>query len=289
MTLDALVTAMAERLHAAGCSFGHGTTNADDEAAWLVQWRLGLPLDTIGDEPERAITPEKQALCEALIDERIRTRQPAAYLTGEAWLHGWPFDVDASTIVPRSLIAEPLLDESLDAVLGQAPAQVLDLCTGNGSLAVLAASTWPEAQVLGTDLSTAALAVAARNVHRHGLAERIALRAGDGLAALRADEHFDLVLCNPPYVNSASMAALPPEYQAEPALALAGGADGMDFIRTLIPAVVAHLSAHGALVLEIGHERAHFECAFPHLQPLWLDTSAGDEQVLLLTRDALTP
>ena len=166
------------------------------------------------------------------------------------------------------------------------PARVLDLCTGNGSLAVLAARAWPEAQVDATDLCADALAVAALNVTRHGLDERIQLHQGDGLAA--AHERYDLILCNPPYVNQSSMRALPAEYRAEPALALDGGVDGMDFVRGLCRDAPRHLHAHGALVLEIGHERAHFESAFPALQPVWLPTSAGDDQVLLLTRADLS-
>jgi ribosomal protein L3 glutamine methyltransferase len=228
----------------------------------------------------------EHAAIEALVDERIRSRKPAAYLTGEAWLQGLPFFVDERVIVPRSLIAEPLADGVLDACLAEAPRRVLDLCTGNGSLAVLAALAWPGAAVDATDLSADALAVARRNLDRHSLVDRIRLRQGDGLAA--ADGRYDLILCNPPYVNQDSMANLPPEYRAEPALALAGGADGMDFVRTLLSGAAAHLEAQGLLVLEIGHERPHFEAAFPTLQPLWLNTSAGDDQVLLLGREQLT-
>jgi ribosomal protein L3 glutamine methyltransferase len=268
------------RLEEAGVSFGHGTTNAFDEAAWLVLWRLGLPLDDLDGVADMPLTPQQQAAVEALTDERIRTRKPAAYLTGEAWLQGLPFHVDERVIVPRSLIAEVLAEGLIDAWLGAAPRRVLDLCTGNGSLAVLAALAWPEAEVDATDLSADALAVARLNVERHGVAGRVRLRQGDGLAA--ADGRYDLILCNPPYVHQASMDRLPAEYRAEPAMALAGGADGMDFVRPLLAGVAAHLRPSGALVLEIGHERAHFEAAFPRLQPLWLSTSAGDDQVLLL-------
>lgn len=289
-TLAQAVAAAASRLQAAGAAFGQGTTNAHDEAAWLVLWRLGLPLDTPLDTPRR-LTPAEQAAVDTLIGERIGTRRPAAYLTGEAWLQGVPFFVDERVIVPRSLIAEPLADGTLDAWLNTRTQRVLDLCTGNGSLAVLAALAWPEVQVLATDLSADALAVAARNVQRHGLQQRITLRQGDGLAALQPGERFDLILCNPPYVNAASMAALPPEFRAEPALALDGNADGagdgMAFVRALLAGVRAHLNDDALLVLEIGHERAHFDAAFPDLPVVALPTSGGDDAVLLIEADAL--
>jgi ribosomal protein L3 glutamine methyltransferase len=302
MNVLELIERSSARLEKAGVSFGHGTTNAFDEAAWLVLWKLGLPLDALDEVAEQALGAQQCAAVEALLDQRIATRQPAAYLTGEAWLQGVPFFVDERTIVPRSLIAEVLCEGTLDAWLDPRPEagleagaetgtdearapQVLDLCTGNGSLAVLAALCWPQAQVQGTDLSAAALAVAQRNVQRHALEGRVNLRQGDGLAV--AHGPYDLILCNPPYVNRTSMQSLPPEYRAEPALALDGGPDGMDFIRPLLAQAAAHLRPGGALVLEIGHERAHFEAAFPTLSPLWLSTSAGDDQVLLLTREDL--
>ena len=285
MKLIDAVERAAARLDAAGVSFGHGTTNAFDEAAWLVLWRLGLPLDALDDSADRDLGAAEQAAVDALIEQRIGTRQPAAYLTGEAWLQGLPFFVDERVIVPRSLIAEVLAEGSAEPWMTGKPQRILDLCTGNGSLAVLAALAWPAAQVDATDLSADALAVARRNVDRHGVADRVHLRQGDGLAA--AQGRYDLVLCNPPYVNRASMQALPPEYQAEPTLALDGGADGMDFIRPLLRALPAHLAPGGVLLLEIGHERDHFEAAFPHLQPVWLSTSAGDDAVLLLTRENL--
>ena len=290
-TVGALMDSGAQQLEAAGVAFGHGTTNARDEAAWLVLWRLGLPLDSALDEESehsirnRAVTPAQQALVATLFDERIQTRKPAAYLTREAWLQGVPFYVDERAIVPRSFIAELIADGSFDDWLGEHTGQVLDLCTGNGSLAVLAAMAWPEVQVTGADLSPGALAVARINVDKHGLQERIALQLSDGLESLPGP--WDLIVCNPPYVNAASMAALPQEYRAEPALALAGGSDGMDFIRRLLVDAPACMSEHAVLVLEIGNERPFFEAAFAHLPVFWLETSAGDDQVLLVTREAL--
>ena len=297
MTLMALVQACAARLADAGVSFGHGTTNALDEAAWLVLWQLGLPLDTpLDGEDSLADTPvaaEKQALVQALVAERISSRKPAAYLTHEAWLQGFAFYVDERVIVPRSLIAELLVDGGMDYFLHPSTHKVLDLCTGNGSLAVIAASVFPDVTVTASDLSSDALAVAQINVQKHGLQERVTLVASDGLAApeLAALGPFDLIVCNPPYVNRQSMADLPPEYRAEPAMALdgnlGGGSDGMDFVRSLLQSVAAHLNPQGVLVLEIGNERPYFEAAFPSLEVIWLETSAGEDQVLLLTRETL--
>ena len=289
-TVAALVQSGADLLTAAGVSFGHGTTNAHDEAAWLVLWRLRLPLDSdLGDRPDsvakKAVAPDELALVATLFDERICTRKPAAYLTREAWLQGVPFYVDERAIVPRSFIAELLADGSIDDFLGEHTRRVLDLCTGNGSLAVLAAMAWPDVEVTGADISPDAMAVARINVDQHGLQDRISLQLSDGLAQLPGP--WDLILCNPPYVNAASMAQLPAEYRAEPTLALAGGADGMDFIRQLLQDAPARMSENAVLVLEIGNERSHFEAAFGQLPVYWIDTSAGEDQVLLATRQAL--
>ena len=279
--------AASARLDEAGVSFGHGTANAFDEAAWLVLWKLGLPLDDLDGVAERVLAPAEIAALDAFVGERIASRKPAAYLTGEAWLQGVPFTVDERAIVPRSLIAEVLADGVIDAWMPAGTERVLDLCTGNGSLAVLAAMAWPEVAVDAADLSADALAVAALNLERHGLRERVRLLQGDGLAAV-GDARYDLILCNPPYVNEASMQALPAEFRAEPRLALAGGADGMDFIRGLLAAAPAHMTDDAVLVLEIGHERAHFEAAFPRLEVAWLPTQLHDDAVLLVTRAALT-
>jgi ribosomal protein L3 glutamine methyltransferase len=283
--LLSLIERCSARLQEAGVCFGHGTDNAFDEAVWLALWQLGLPLDDLDGVAEMALSTTQRSAIEALVDKRIATRQPAAYLTGEAWLQDLPFHVDERVIVPRSLIAEPLAEGAIDACMAEAPRRVLDLCTGSGSLAVLAALAWPQARVDATDLSADALAVARLNVERHQLGERIHLCQGDSLAAAKG--RYDLILCNPPYVNQTSMEQLPPEYRAEPALALAGGPDGMNFVRRLIAGVGTYLEPQGVLVLEIGHERPHFEAAFSQLQPLWLSTSAGEDQVLLLTREQL--
>jgi ribosomal protein L3 glutamine methyltransferase len=286
MTLIELVEASAKELAAAGVVFGHGTNNAFDEAAWLVLWRLGLPLDDLDGVAAMAVSPQQQESVGELIGERIRSRKPAAYLTREAWLQGVPFYVDERSIVPRSFIAELLVDGGIDAWLSEDTRRVLDLCTGNGSLAVLAAMAYPDVSVEAADISAAALAVARINIDKHGLGDRVRLFHSDGLNA--AVGRYDLILCNPPYVNADSMAQLPAEYRAEPELALAGGVDGMDFIRRLLRDAPAHLNDHGVLVLEIGNERSHFEAAFSRLEVVWLETSAGEDQVLLVTRESLS-
>jgi ribosomal protein L3 glutamine methyltransferase len=284
---------VAAQLEAAGVSFGHGTTNAFDEAAWLVLWSLKLPLDSLDFEQNRPVAGAEYARIATLLRARIETRKPVAYLTQEAWLQGVPFYVDERVIVPRSFIAELLTDAdgqaTLDYWLRDDTQYVLDLCTGNGSLAVLAAMVFPGIQVQGADISLDALAVAAINVEKHGLLSRIELIHSDGLSQCQGIQGrpYDLILCNPPYVNSASMAALPAEYRAEPGISLAGGTDGMDFIRPLLLAAPKVMSQHAVLVLEIGNERVFFERAFPRLQSVWLETSAGYDQVVLLTRDTL--
>jgi ribosomal protein L3 glutamine methyltransferase len=291
VNLNELLSQAGQRLEAAQLAYGHGTTNAQDEAAWLVLWQLGLPLDSDLDAlAQRPIGTAEQAAVLDLIQRRIDTREPAAYLTGEAWLQGVPFYVDRRAIVPRSFIAELLAEGSIDPWLDDRTRDVLDLCTGNGSLAVLAAMAYPEVQVTGADISPDALAVARINVDRHGLQNRVRLVESDGLKACPGP--WDLILCNPPYVSAQSMAALPPEYLAEPGLALdgntAGGQDGMDFVRVLLRGATRCLKPGGVLVLEIGNERGHFEAAFPELEAIWLETSAGDDQVLLLTLESLS-
>jgi ribosomal protein L3 glutamine methyltransferase len=282
-----LIESCARQLTQAQVGFGHGTANAFDESAWLVLWCLGLALDELDSVQAQPVAPADQARVKTLIQERIRRRLPAAYLTHEAWLMGVPFYVDERSIVPRSFIAELLVNGAIDYWLSEKTQRVLDLCTGNGSLAVLAAMTYPDVQVDGADISCDALEVARINVNKHALQNRITLLVSDGLKNVHGP--YDLILCNPPYVNALSLAALPAEYKAEPELALAGGADGMDFIRQLLLDLALKLSPHGVLVLEIGNEREHFELAFPTLEVVWLETSAGEDQVVLLTRDTLHP
>jgi len=301
MDLKQLIHTSANQLDQAKVAFGHGTLNAQDEAAWLVLWQLKLPLDLdlnediLGLQQQLTsvnasidlgnISPIQIEACHALIDQRIQTRKPAAYLTQEAWLQGIPFYVDERSIVPRSFIAELIAEGAFDAWLSETSHAFLDLCTGNGSLAVLCAMAYPEIAVTGADISKDALAVAKINVDQHQLSNRIQLVESDGLQGLT--QSFDCIVCNPPYVCEASMQGLPAEFKAEPLLALAGGTDGMDFIRQLFIDLPDRMNHKAILILEIGNEREHFEAAFPRLEAVWLETSAGEDQVLLLTKEAL--
>ncbi len=289
-----LLQVAQNRLEQAELSYGHGTTNAHDEAVWLVLWSLGLPLDCDLEQVATQAVDEVQVeRAMALVDERITSRKPAAYLTHEAWLQGVPFYVDERAIVPRSFIAELIANaegaESIDPWLGEHTRKVLDLCTGNGSLAVLAALAWPDVQVDAADISPDALAVARINVERHQLQDRVRLVESDGWSALPGS--YDLILCNPPYVCRAGMDALPPEYLAEPRISLDGGLeggdDGMDFVRHLLADAARHMNPGAVLVLEIGNEREHFERAFPRLEAYWPDTTSGTGPVVLLTQEAL--
>ena len=290
LTVIELIDSVSAQLKAAGLSlangFGQGTLNAFDEAAWLVLWRLGLPLHDLQRVANQPVAQSERVQVATLLEARITTRKPLAYLTNEAWLQGVPFYVDERVIIPRSFIAEVIVDESMDPWLSDSTHRVLDLCTGNGSLAVLAAMAYPEVVIDAADISADALAVARINVAKHDLADRITLIQSDGLNACTGK--YDLILCNPPYVNAATMATLPAEFKAEPTLALASGSDGMDFIRQVFLTIAQRMSENAVLVLEIGNERDNFEAAFPRLEVFWLETSAGDEQVLLVTREALT-
>jgi ribosomal protein L3 glutamine methyltransferase len=297
LTVLELIEDTAAQLQAAGLTlangFGQGTLNAFDEAAWLVLWRLGLPLDDLDSVENQYVTQENRAQVATLLEARIATRKPLAYLTNEAWLQGVAFYVDERVIIPRSFIAELIVGESIDPWLSESTHSVLDLCTGNGSLAVLAAMAYPDVVIDAADISIDALAVARINVDKYDMSQRITLIESDGLAACNGQQNggYDLILCNPPYVNATTMATLPAEFKAEPALALDGnmssGTDGMDFIRSLFLTIAAHMSENAVLVLEIGNERENFESAFPMLEPLWFETSGGPDQVMLLTKQQL--
>ncbi len=288
LTLRDLLRWAISRFHAADLVFGHGSDNAWDEAAYLLLHALHLPPDTLEPFLDARLLERERQRCVDLIHERVNTRKPAAYLTGEAWLQGERFLVDERVIVPRSAIAE-LLGDGLAPWVSDTDAveRVLDLCTGSACLAILAAYAFAAATVDAVDVSADALEVAQSNIALHNLQSRVTALRSDLFAQIPAERRYDLIICNPPYVNAQAMAALPPEYRHEPRLALAGGQDGMDLVRRILAGAPDHLSAEGLLVLEIGHEQAHFEAAFPHLDPVWLSTTGASDQILLLRRAQL--
>jgi len=287
MTLIELVDRESARLDQAGVSFGQGTTNAFDEAAWLVQWALGLPLDALDGQADRPVSAEEAAKAAALIDRRIATRQPAAYLTGEAWLQGVPFYVDERVIIPRSYIAELLADGLSPYVADRTTIKsALDLCTGSGCLAVLLAHAFGEADVDAVDISADALAVAQRNVSDYGLAGRINLIRSDLFDNVPA-KSYDLIISNPPYVTAVAMEELPAEYRHEPVLALAGGDDGLDAVRTILRKAPQFMNRDGLLIVEIGQGRDAAEAAFPRMPFVWLSTPSSEDAVFLLSRDEI--
>lgn len=261
MRLGELIRQTERRLRAARLHYGHGTDNPRDEAAFLVLRGLGLPFDA---DLERAADPGR---IEKLVRRRIKERMPAAYLLHEAWLCGLPFYVDRRVIVPRSHIAE-LLAERLQPWRRAAVRRVLDLCTGCGCLAILAARAFPRVRVDASDLSNAALAVARRNVSRYRLGNRVRLIRSDVFANLKG-ERYDLIVSNPPYVSSASMRKLPAEYRQEPGFALAAGKLGLDIVSRILADAAAHLAQHGLLVCEVGDARKALERAFPRLPFVW--------------------
>jgi ribosomal protein L3 glutamine methyltransferase len=276
------LAATIERFERAGLFFGHGSSNADDEAIYLLLHTLHLPLDDLDSVLDRPLSATEAQLLEKIARRRIEERIPAAYLTHEAWLGQYRFYVDERVIVPRSYIAELLREELYPWIDGDEPVgKALDLCTGSGCLAVLIALAFPNADVDATELSPAAMAVAARNIADYGLLDRVHLRGGDLFAGLNA--RYDLIVCNPPYVNQESMQNLPQEFRAEPAMALAGGEDGLEIVRRLLVQAGAHLNERGILVVEIGHNRETLEQAYPSLPFTWLETSGGDGFVFLLT------
>jgi ribosomal protein L3 glutamine methyltransferase len=276
------------RFLSAGLAFGHGATTALDEAAFLILEGLKLPIDTLDPFLDARLMRHERARVSDLIEARATTRKPAAYLLNRAYIKGVPFYVDERVIVPRSLIGELVMTAFADdnALTGD-PASistVLDLCAGGGSLAILAARVFPNARIEAVDSSAGALDVARRNLEEHGLCDRIALKRGDLFAPVK-DAQYDLILANPPYVDAATMAEFPPEYAAEPKIAHAGGADGLDIVRRILNEAPAHLTADGALVCEVGGGRAQLEREFPHLPFVWLDTEETEGEVFLLRGD----
>ena len=289
LTLDQCIDQIARRLEEADLHYGHGAIDAQSEALWITSKQLDLsPADAL-NHLEQLMSAEQIAKALEITETRISTRKPLAYILGEAWLMGVPFFSSEQSIVPRSWIAELIVDGSLEPWL-PADGKALDLCTGNGSLAILLALACPDIHVSACDISLPALAVASRNLDRHSLTSQVELFEGDLWDALpepHEDNLFDLIICNPPYVNASSMNALPAEYHAEPALALAGGDDGMDLIRKIIAGAPDYLSERGAILIEIGNEYEHFKNAFPQIPVIWMEVSAGDEQVLLIQAEDL--
>jgi ribosomal protein L3 glutamine methyltransferase len=277
---DALLEA-TPRLEQARLAYGHGTQNALDEAAWLVLHAAGLPPQDLNGHLEDTLTPEQLRAARGLVAKRIRTRKPLAYLLNEAWLGPYRFYVDERVIVPRSFIGELMLKEEIEV-----PRTVLDLCTGSGCLAIVAALRNPSATIEGADLSNDALAVAKKNVADYKLAKRVRLVKSDLFSALEG-RRYELILSNPPYVKAASMRRLPDEYRSEPAMALASGADGLDHARRIIAQARRHLAPRGRLVVEIGHNRKALEESFPHLPFRWPRVAAGTGFVFVLERDSL--
>ena len=286
-TIRDLLRFTVSKFNEAGLFFGHGSTNAYDEAAYLILHTLHLPLDQLEPFLDARLTRDELADVEAVLRQRILERKPAAYLTHEAWLGDYAFYVDERVIVPRSFIAE-LLHNHLEPWMTD-PERVqcaLDLCTGSGCLAILMAHAFEQAEIDAVDISQEALSVAKKNVVDYQLAHRIHLIQSDMFAGL-AGKRYDLIISNPPYVNAESMAALPDEYRHEPASALGSGTDGLDATRHILLNAASHLTDHGLLVVEIGHNRDALLEMFPRLPFTWLETSAGDGFVFLLSRDQL--
>lgn len=278
LTIRDFLRFAVSRFGKAPLSFGHGAADAVDEAAFIILEALGLPIDDINPWLEARLTTDERIRLSALIAARVETRKPAAYLVNRAYVQGVPFYVDERAIVPRSYIGELLAGDEFSLMRDpEAVASVLDLCTGSGALAILAAMAFPNAEVSAVDLSPDALDVARKNVEMHGLEERVSLFEGDLFSPL-GSARFDLIVTNPPYVDAEAMAELPAEYRAEPALALDGGPDGLDVVRRILAEAPKHLSADGGLLCEIGTGRDIIEAEYPHLNFFWLDTeeSAGE-------------
>jgi ribosomal protein L3 glutamine methyltransferase len=286
-TVRDLLRYAVTRFNHAHLSFGHGTDNAYDEAAYLILHTLHLPLERLEPFLDAVLLPEEIQQILTVLERRVSERVPAAYITHEAWLGECRFYVDERVIVPRSHIAE-LIAEGFATWLPESGqvSRALDLCTGSGCLAILLALAFPDALVDAADIAPGALEVARRNVDEYALAERVRLVRSDLFDALEG-RRYQLVVSNPPYVDEVSMRTLPEEYRREPAMALAGGKDGLDVVRRILAQARTHLAPRGVLVIEVGSGRQAVEEAFPALQPTWLETSAGGDQVFLVERDQL--
>lgn len=283
-TVRDLLRYAVTRFNNAKLFFGHGSSNALDEAAYLILHTLHLPLDKLEPFLDAKLLPDEVAQLLAVIERRATDRTPAAYITHEGWLGTYRFYVDERVIVPRSFIAELIPDLFSPWLEGERVERVLDVCTGSGCLAIMLADAFPQAQVDALDISHDALQVAQRNVEEYDLQDRVRLFESNLYANLPVQQ-YDLIISNPPYVNSSSMQKLPQEYRAEPEIALAGGMDGMDLVREILAGAAKLLTDDGVLVVEIGNERANAERAFPNAEFTWLTTSAGDDMVFLLTAE----
>ena len=286
VTLGEIFRFAMRRFRAARLAYGHGTTNPRDEAAFLVLEGLRLPIDRLDPYLDLRPTAAERARLLTLIDARVSLRLPAPYLVGAAYMHGVRFHADRRALIPRSFIGDMLADGVLPIGDPRKVGRVLDLCTGSGCLAILAALVFPRARVDAADLSAGALALARRNVASHRLADRIALYRGDLFAPLQG-KRYDLILSNPPYVDARAMARLPAEYRHEPRLALAAGDDGLDLVRRILAEAPKHLAKDGALICEIGRGRRQLEAAFPDLPFLWLDTEQSEGEVFWIERKDL--
>jgi ribosomal protein L3 glutamine methyltransferase len=277
----------ASRFNSAGLAYGHGTAEALDEAAFLILHTLHLPIDRLDPWLDARLLPAERRSLQEIIERRISTRKPAAYLTNEAWIGTHSFYVDERVIVPRSYLGELLHDGLAGVIAEDIPIRrVLDLCTGSGCLAILAALAFPDAAVDASDISPAALAVAERNVGDYGLQGRISL-IQSGLFEGLGKRRYDLIQANPPYVGAAAIAAFPPEYAAEPAIAHAGGEDGLDIVRRIVEHAAKHLAPEGTLVMEIGTGREILERDYPDVPFLWLDTAGSEGEVFALSRSSM--
>ena len=286
-TLRDFLRYAVSRFREAGIAYGHGTNDAMDEAAFLLLWGLHLPIDRMDPFADARLTqPEREKLL-GLIEARISTRKPAAYLTGEAWIKGHSFVVDERVIVPRSFIGELLADpEGTLPLQNREIHRVLDLCTGSGCLAILAAMQFPGAAVDAVELSADAAEVAKRNIADYGLEAQVRLLTGDLFAPV-GDARYDLIISNPPYVTDDAVAAFPPEFASEPRVAHAGGPDGLDIVRRILAGASAHLEPGGELLVEVGSGQLLLADEFPDLPFLWLDTEQSEGEVFLLSAEAL--